>query len=223
VFWDIDGTLLNVRGAGRRAFIRALRQTLGRDDDIAYIHFSGATDLDVLDQILRRHRLNASPDRIASFFAALADALRDEVALQPPVVCPGVRALLQAMESDGETVLGLVTGNTEACARIKLDAAGLHGPFLLGAYGHEHGNRSIIARLAWERARRHLDDPEAPRVLIGDTPADITAARTIGARALAVATGQHPAAELRAAGAELVLPDLRATDRILAWIRGGTF
>jgi phosphoglycolate phosphatase-like HAD superfamily hydrolase len=57
-------------------------------------------------------------------------------------------------------------------------------------------------------------------VVIGDTPFDVTAALAAGARAVGVATGSHPAAELRAAGAHAVLPDLTDTDAVLKALLG---
>jgi phosphoglycolate phosphatase-like HAD superfamily hydrolase len=57
-------------------------------------------------------------------------------------------------------------------------------------------------------------------VIIGDTPFDVAAALACGARAVGVATGQSPAAELAAAGAHAVLPDLADTPRVIAAILG---
>ena len=62
VFFDIDGTLVQMTGAGRLAFILALRDVFDWDDQIEYINFSGATDLHVLEQIARR-RHHALSDR----------------------------------------------------------------------------------------------------------------------------------------------------------------
>ncbi len=206
---DIDGTLLYARGTGRIAFSRALRATFGWEDDIAYINFSGATDLDVLRQICERHGATPKGPEIERFFGHLALELDAGLTATPPKVFPGVRELLRALSADGDTLIGLVTGNTGECAQIKLRHAGLHGHFVLGAFGHEHADRVEIARLALRRAdARAAGRPLDPVVLIGDTPADIAAARAIGARAMAVATGQHDAASLRAAEADLVVESL---------------
>jgi phosphoglycolate phosphatase len=58
------------------------------------------------------------------------------------------------------------------------------------------------------------------RVLIGDTPNDVTAARDGGARIIAVATGNDSAAELADAGARSVLDDLTDTGELLSAIDG---
>lgn len=209
VLLDIDGTLLHVRGAGRASFVRALAAVFGWDDDIAYINFAGATDLDVLDRIVRRHGHAATAEEVDRFFDRLAVELRETIRGVEPTVYPGVRELLHRLSADPRAIVGLVTGNTGRCARIKLEAAGLHGHFVLGAYGHEHGDRKAIAALALERARRHGGGRGPGAVwLVGDTPADIAAAHAIGARCLAVATGGHGVEALTESGADQSLPDL---------------
>jgi len=206
---DIDGTLLDTRGAGRAAFIRALRIVFGWNDEIAYINFAGATDLDVLRRVCERHGATPDAEAVERFFRQLAIELEAGLTARPPVVFPGVREFLRALTADPDILVGLVTGNTGACARIKLRHAGLHGRFALGAFGHEHADRAEIARLALRRAERRARGRILhPVVLIGDTPADLAAARAIGARALAVATGRHDAAALRAVGADLVVETL---------------
>ncbi len=220
VLLDIDGTLLDARGAGRRAFQRALRRVSGWNDDIAYISFAGATDLDVLRQVFDRHGARVTPVVARRFFRQLALELEATTAEEPPRLHSGVRELLAELAADPDVMAGLVTGNTGPCAHIKLRAAGIHGRFLLGAFGHEHADRLEIARLALRRAQRHARGrPVRPVVLIGDTPADIAAARAIDAVAVAVATGTCDLATLRAAGADHVVPDLTDQSRLRAlWL-----
>ncbi len=219
VWLDIDGTLLHAHGSGRAAFARALQAVHGWEDDLAYIHFAGATDLDVYERVLRRHGAAPDPERTAAFLARLPMELAAALAGNPPTVFPGVRELLAALRADPRAVVGWITGNLAACARIKLEAAGLYGPAELGAFGDEHADRREIARRAMARARAHLgaDGGALRAALLGDTPADIAAARAIGARAVAVATGgRHSADDLRAAGADAVFNDLRDLPAVLA-------
>ena len=117
-------------GAGRRAFVRALRDVFGWEDEIEYICFSGATDLSVLDQIARRRRYSLSSEETTEFFDALTAHFRGALHDAPAMVFPGVPRLLQALADDGRFLLGLVTGNVESCARLKLAHFGLHGLFL---------------------------------------------------------------------------------------------
>lgn len=216
VLVDIDGTLLHVHGAGRASFVRALKAVFGWDDDIGYINFSGATDLDVLDRVLRRHDHVAGTGQIDRFFDRLAIELRASIRDAEMTVYPGVRTLLGRLSTDPRAVVGLVTGNTGRCARIKLEAAGLHGHFVLGAYGHEHADRSEIARLALDRARHRMGGAGIREVwMVGDTPADVAAAHAIGARCLGVGTGAHTPEELLRSGADRSVPNLSDVEAVM--------
>ena len=220
--FDIDGTLLHTHGAGREAFARTVRKVLGWEDDIAYINFSGNTDLNVLEEVARFHGEELSEATAGKFFRQMAHELAACITDAPLEIYPGVRDLLGAIEAAPDMLPGLVTGNTEACARIKLEQFQIHGHFVLGAFGHEHADRQQIAALAVKRARQTLRPGQSFRAvcLIGDTPNDIQAARAVGARSLAVATGAHCARELRDAGADMVLDDLSDTAAVLRLLRG---
>jgi phosphoglycolate phosphatase len=57
-------------------------------------------------------------------------------------------------------------------------------------------------------------------VVIGDTPADISCGRALGARAIAVATGSYSVDELKAHHPYAVFQDLSDTDAVMAAIAG---
>jgi len=217
IFFDIDGTLLHTHSAGREAFSRTLTQVFGDDRGLEEISFAGATDLDVLEQIMLTRGTRVSREQCDTFFKCLAVSLMETIANQQTVVFPGVRELLAALSRQQQVVVGLITGNTEQGARIKVGSAGIHEHFLLGAFGCEHADRESIARLALARAQAKIGGAVAPaRVfLIGDTPADITAAASIGAVSIAVATGNFNKEALRKAGADYILHDLSDTKHVL--------
>jgi phosphoglycolate phosphatase len=109
-------------------------------------------------------------------------------------------------------LLGLVTGNIEGAARIKIDRAHLNPYFAFGGYGSDSADRAELTRCAIARAAMmhgHELDP-ASIYVVGDTPRDVDAARAVGAVAVAVATGEYSVEELQATGADYVLPDLTA-------------
>ena len=218
ILFDIDGTLLDTSGAGRRSFALALESAFGWGAEAHSISFAGATDLDVVTRIAERRGCRLSPHQVEDFFARLPDTLRNALQQEPPRVYPGVQALLENLSARDEVNLGLVTGNIESCAWVKLESCNLHGHFTLGAFGHEHGDRREIARLALQRARQQLPPGHTfgACFLIGDTPSDIQAAHAIGATALAVATGGFTEAQLREAGADTVLSSLEPTTHLMA-------
>lgn len=217
ILFDIDGTLLDTSGAGRRSFALALEEAFGWGAAAQSISFAGATDLDLLERIAARHDTKLSPAQVDDFFGRLPGALRLALQAEPPQIYPGVRELLETLSARDDVCLGLVTGNIESCAWVKLEACHLHGHFTLGAFGHEHADRRELARLARNRAEQTLPAGTTFRAchLIGDTPSDISAAHAIGATAMAVATGSFDPERLRDAGAHHVWDSLADTPQIV--------
>lgn len=217
VFFDIDGTLLHVNGAGRRAFSNAIATVFGWQDTIEYIQFAGATDLDVLHRIAQVQGDTLTHEGIQHFFRQLPLELADTARVSDATLFPGVRELIERLADHPAVHLGLITGNEEYSARIKLALFGLDHHFQFGAYGHEHGDRIEIAQLANRRLHERLPPGTRPqRYLLGDTPSDIAAARAIDAMAIGVATGVFTGQALLEAGADLVLETLENTEEILA-------
>ena len=222
VLFDIDGTLVDVRGAGRRAFVAALERTWGivdAESDLrrADVSFAGATDLGVLRQL--RQRLALDEPHEPAFFVAMEQTLLVELEREKPRLYDGVERCLArfaapAPAGRGDVVLGFVTGNAMRCAHVKIEAAGIdRGRFVVGGYGDEHHDRPTLARMAKERAEQfcaeQLGGHGFDRVLlIGDTPSDIAAARHIGAVAIGVTTGHFGRQQLTDAGADLVVDSL---------------
>jgi phosphoglycolate phosphatase-like HAD superfamily hydrolase len=221
VLFDIDGTLLDMRGAGRQSFVRALKSVFDWDDDIQYIRFAGNTDLHVLQQVMEAHGRTLTDHDRRRFFERIPVDLAQTAAETELVIYPGVRELLEKLSADPRVVLGLVTGNVEACARIKLRQCDLHEHFVLGAFGDEHADRAQIARLALARVRASLKPGQniGALFLIGDTPFDVAASKRIHATSIAVATGQFGVNALQAAGADHVLTDLSNTEQVSRFLR----
>lgn len=211
VFFDIDGTLLYARGAGRIAFRNAFRDALEWDQGVEHINFYGATDLDVFRRIVAERGETSNPEMERCFFDRLTVELDIRLNERPPEVFTGVPELLR--ELSGRFSLGIITGNIEATARQKLRHAGLLGFFDESGFGCgcDHADRIEIARMALERAGR-------PRrtALVGDTPKDVAAAQANGMRSIAVATGGFDEVALRAARADHVFPDFSDTGQVLA-------
>ncbi len=208
IFCDIDGTLLQAAGAGSSAFGDAFAEVFGVPVDMGHINFAGATDIRVLAQLMREQGVSPDPALEQRFFARLPAFLDRNMAAAPPTVFPGVGAFLARVSLHWR--LGLVTGNSEACARIKLRHAGLDAYFgNVGGFGDDHGDRRRMAALALERAGH----PERA-FLLGDTPSDVAAARANGMVSVAVCNGQFDRPMLEAEGADLVVDSFEDADEL---------
>ncbi len=139
-------------------------------------------------------------------------------------VLPGAVDAVAALAARPGVVQSVLTGNMRSVAELKLATFGLAAwlDFEVGAYGTESMARADLVPLAQERAGRKYGAVFDARstVLVGDTPNDVAAGRQGGARVVAVATGRTSAAELRAAGADVVLPDLTDVDAVVAAVTG---
>lgn len=202
LLFDIDGTLLTTGGAGERGFGEAFHEAFGIHDDLATINFAGATDTLITRMLFDKHGLPETPGNHARFKTAYLPRLAANVSLLPGRVMPGIVELLPALrERPEEFALGLLTGNYEAAARIKLERYGLAAFFPFGAFADDSHDRDLLGPVALRRARerfgsRAFADPARDVLILGDTPRDIACARACGARVLAVATGRHPREDL---------------------------
>jgi phosphoglycolate phosphatase-like HAD superfamily hydrolase len=124
-------------------------------------------------------------------------------------VLPGVPERLRQLSRDGH-LLGLITGNGDGAAAVKLARGDLNRWFTFGAYATAGVDRAGIVRRAVERGEAMLgcDVPNEDVFVVGDTPLDIDAAHAVDCTAIAVATGHYDAAALREAGGDYVLETL---------------
>jgi phosphoglycolate phosphatase-like HAD superfamily hydrolase len=210
LLFDIDGTLLTSGGAGERALRRGFRDRFGIDDDLAKIEIAGRTDSGIARQVLAAHRLPETPENLAAFYDGYLHFLREELPTSPGRLLPGILPLLDALKSRPDVVLGLLTGNLARGAEIKLSHYGVWDYFEFGAYADDHHDRNQLGHFARQRAReKHGIEFSPERIFVlGDTPHDITCARAIGAKAVAIATGKFSLEELKPLGPDFLFSDL---------------
>jgi len=221
VLFDLDGTLLWTDGAGRRAIHRALLEVLAIERPAASFRFDGRTDPEIVELLAAAAGRDHGPDVVASVLRAYVRLLDQELGRpgQRTTVYPGVLELLAALERRSDCVLGLLTGNVVEGARLKLKSAGIDiGRFRVGAFGSDHGERNALPAIAQRRIHELLGLELSGRdvVIMGDTPADVTCGRGIGARAIAVATGSYSVPDLIAAGAYTAFTDFSDTAAVVA-------
>jgi phosphoglycolate phosphatase-like HAD superfamily hydrolase len=210
--FDVDGTLITARGAGRRALGVALAKTFGTTGPIQRYDFRGKTDPCIVRDLMLAAGVPEADirARLAACFAAYVEALEEAVGDGGRVeVMPGVADLVRVLGEEAGSIVGLLTGNIEAGARVKLATTGLLPYFRVGAYGSDDPDRARLPAIAAARVERLTGRPVRfdEMVIIGDTPLDVECARACGATAVAVATGQHALEELAACGPDLLFPD----------------
>jgi phosphoglycolate phosphatase len=203
--FDIDGTLLTSRDAVHYdAFLSALRHLSGRALNLEGITVQGSTDPIILLDALRLAGLHEAEVRsfLPHAIERMCAEVESRVAELRPELCPAVPELLAELHAAGK-VLGVTSGNLEPIGWAKLKAAGIAHYFSFGSFSDRHESRVEIFR--WG-ARRAQELHEGARVcFVGDTPADIAAAKACGFPVIAVATGIYSVLELVGGGPELCI------------------
>jgi phosphoglycolate phosphatase len=225
VLFDIDGTLVLTGGAGLRAMNRACESLVGHTRALEGIPVAGRTDRVILADVMARLERTLDDPLLEQLRDRYIIHLEEEIQHRGhgvKGVLPGVEPLLDTLASRPDVVLGLVTGNFQAGARIKLSHFDLWRYFACGAFADDAADRNELVPFAVERARtcgvEHVDPRSV--LVVGDTPHDIACARVVDAVAVGVATGGFSVDQLHESGADVVFPDLSDTARFVELVEG---
>ena len=211
ILFDIDGTLLVTGGAGARSWRLAFDELYGIEADIGAFTDAGMTDPDVgrrtfvavLHREPKRQEFTRLLERRLYYLHETVRKSREYRVL------PGVAALLPALIDDGR-MLGLVTGNVEAAAHVKLHRGQLNRFFSFGGYGSDSADRAELTRIALRRASLVYGEEVSPgqAIVVGDTPHDVQAAHAAGLKCVGVGSHHFSAEQLRAASADWAIASL---------------
>jgi phosphoglycolate phosphatase-like HAD superfamily hydrolase len=215
ILFDIDGTLVLTGGAGARAMARAVDDVWGQGggasdrgrDWFGSVPMNGRTDAWIIAQMATAHGFTCDEQSLQRFHDVYVAHLAEEVHRPGPRkgVMPGVRMVLDHLADRKDVYMALLTGNLESGARVKLEYFDLWRYFPCGAFGDGAHDRNGLLPKALERVKAS-GGPEVD-------PSSVVIAG--GTRSLAVATGSHDIASLRASGADAVLPDLSDLQSVL--------
>lgn len=208
--FDIDGTLLREGIAPKLAFARALRETFDTTGPISGFRFAGMTDPQCVAEIMRMAGIadDVIQERRDQCLERYVTHLRVEMRNHDGAkLFPGVKEVLGRLQGRDDVLVGLLTGNVQPGAMLKLDRFKLGEYFRFGAFGDDHEDRCELARIALEKAGRLTGRPVRgdDTTVIGDTPRDVACARAIGARAVIVATGLVSRDELEQSKPDIIL------------------
>lgn len=219
VLFDIDETMISSDGAGRRAISKVLYEHYGVPEDAMRVSMSGKTDPQILQEIFSNcGKQSVFDDHFQHIFELYLGVLEEEIATSRYwIVHDGVMELLDELVLNDQVFIGLLTGNIERGAFMKLNHCGLTKYFEIGAYGSDSANRLDLPAVAAERAKskfqRTFSPPEI--VIIGDSVNDILCAKGFGAKSIAVNTGKTTWQELEALGPDYLFSSLKDTQKVL--------
>lgn len=227
LLWDIDHTLIETRGVGGEIYAEAFAEVTGSALK-KMPELAGRTEPVIFSEALKANGIEPGEDLYGQFAEAQARGYAihlDELRARGRAL-PGAAEALRALSERNDVIQSVLTGNTRPSAEIKLRAFGLdrYLDFDIAAYGTDDDTRANLVNVARQRAEKAhgINFDDGAIVLIGDTPNDVAAAQASRARIIAVATGKDSTADLTAAGAGTVLPDLTDTSAVLAAIYGQT-
>ena len=226
VLFDIDGTLISAGRVARDAILRSLKESFDwaytpDHEDRGKFDFSGKTDPQIVRELVLGE---VGTDRFERGLARALEIYLSELERQllPGTVVPkpGIAALLERLSADPRVTLGLLTGNLERGARLKLAPPDFNRYFPFGAYGSDSSDRYELPAIAVERAfehtRRRFEGKSV--VIVGDSIHDVACGRALGVRAVAVATGITSPERLAAEKPDALFESFADTDRAFSSI-----
>lgn len=217
ILFDIDGTILTSGGAGERALRLGFADEFGIEDDLKNVEIAGRTDSGIARQMLAHHGFPVNEVNLERFFSAYLRFLEPQLSLHQGRLLPGISELIQNLHARPHIALGLLTGNLERGAKLKLRHYGVDSFFEFGAFADDHPDRNQLGHFAKDRALAiyGVEFLVKQIYILGDTPHDITCARAIGAKAVAIATGVFTSTQLAAHHPDSLFEDLSDLQAVL--------
>ena len=212
LLFDIDGTLLKNSNRHKDAFTHAFKEVYNVDTTIDVIDPSGMTDQQIIIDVLCQSNLNEEfiRSKISECMKSMINYY-SKFKNESLVVLPGVKNLLNEL-SKKNYLMGLVTGNLESIAHMKLKGVGLDNFFKLGGFGSDHTNRTELVKIAIKKAKCDLRNV----FLFGDTPLDITAGKQAGVKTVGTTTGIFSRKDLL--NADLVVDSFSDVEKIIEFV-----
>jgi len=216
--FDIDGTLITSGGAGVHALKLAVKDFFGVEDDLAGVEIAGRTDKWITSCLFRKFGQAETPERVTAFLDIYLGYLHQQLPHCEGQVLPGIVELLEELKARETVSLALLTGNLGKGAELKLTHYGVWHYFEFGAYADDSPNRNDLGPVAQQRAFDKYRVKFAPEntFILGDTPHDIACGEVIGAKTVAIATGNYTAEQLAAYNPTYLFNDLSDVPGVLA-------
>jgi phosphoglycolate phosphatase-like HAD superfamily hydrolase len=219
ILFDIDGTLIDSGEAGSRSLNLSFKELFSIVNAFYGISMAGKTDTQIMKEGLLKHGISVDGN-LDAIINTYIKYLKQEIHNDRRHMKPGVYVLLERLSLTRDIQIGLLTGNIESGARIKLEPFELNKYFPTGAFGSDDEDRNKLLPIAINRfeeiCRRKISIDEC--IVIGDTPRDVHCAKICGAACMGVATGPYSTDELIEAGADYVVKDLSNYNNLLQFL-----
>lgn len=217
ILFDIDGTLISSGGAGTRALNESFNEIFSIPDGFQGVRMAGKTDIEIMKEGMLKHNIKPEDGFGKKMVEGYIYHLRREINNNGRHLKPGIKEILSRLKEIEGVYLGLLTGNLEKGARIKLEPFGINPYFPFGAFGSDDEDRNRLLPIALRRFSDIYKINLKPEdsIVIGDTPRDVTCSKPFGAFSVVVATGPYSLEELQNSGADLVLKDLLDQKRLI--------
>ena len=218
VLFDMNKTLVeDSKVKDEIAFPKAFRKVYGIDTNIDIINYHGMTDKEMIIEVLKKNGLDEQTikSKLEEYIKVMTNIFSKKIDRDKIVVLEGVQELLKEL-SRNNVLMGLVTGNLEPIARGELKQIGLDHYFKVGGFGSDNINRTNLVKLAIKRAEEKFDFNFNNNVfLFGDSPQDMKAGKEAGIKTIGITTGIYSAEQLKNAGADFILKNLKDKGKIL--------
>lgn len=233
LIWDIDGTLVNSRSAGRKAMNSAFYDLYGIENAFEKVRMAGMLDTNILIDVYRAnsmlepdgtftgHRTDSTifSNEKERFFSVYCKILEEELQkLNTSIAASGIQELFQTLGREASFFHALGTGNIEKGARLKLAVDNLNGFFPVGGFGDIAAERWEMVQKAIQNAQHYYRREFLPvnTYVIGDTPIDIECGKKLGCKTIGVATGPFSVQQLTDCHADYVFKDFSDTGAFLS-------
>ncbi len=208
LIWDIDGTLINCKGVGRKAMNCAFEKVYGVSSGFDKVNMSGRLDERIVRDAFEIHGIK--DESLENFYDAYGEALNEQMEIHQPYVHEGVTTILNETQVTGRVLNTVGTGNCKVGAQMKLRFTGLDHFMRLGSYGSDHDERWALIEDVIEQAKtiKGSSFDQDHIYVIGDTPRDIIAGQKNKVKTIALETGGYSKDELLKYNPDFVLPSL---------------
>ena len=218
LLFDIDGTLLKTKGAGRIALEKVFCELFGVENAWGNLKPDGRTDPAIIHEIAEKsigRRLTRLEYKIV--VRLYLEYFRKTIKEVDFELMPGISDLMPFLSGKKHLLLGLATGNFEQPSWLKLRRGNLHQFFSFGGFGSDATDRTKLTAKAISRGRKML--PKRSKLenifVIGDTPHDVAVGKNLGVKTIAVATGSNKKSELKRYSPDFLFSDLRDVERFM--------